>query len=79
MIPVSLETLPLAYVAICAGIIALAWGISAIRARKVRRAELSDLIQCAACGTLYPDPKSGELPPCPCCQHRNERAPVRMF
>lgn len=79
MIPLSLETLPLAYVAICSGLIALAWGIGAIRSRKIRKSELSDLIQCAACGSLYRSPDSEELPACPCCGHRNERAPVRVF
>lgn len=79
MIPTSLDSLPLAYVAICTGIIGLFWVLGALRSRKVRRRELSDVIQCASCGSVYRSAESEETPACPCCQHRNERVPARMF
>lgn len=79
MIPISLDALPLAYVAICAGVIALAWIAGAVNSRRRLRRNLTSIVQCAICGTSFEKPKDAEFPKCPCCGHANEARPARYF
>lgn len=78
MIPISLEFLPVAYVAIGLGIITTIWLLGALR-KGLRSKKSPPAIRCAACGTVFEPVPVDDLPRCPTCGHPNERSPAKFF
>ncbi len=74
MIALSADTLVFIYVFVFLAAILLQWVSSEMTRRRRSSIQRKQRVQCMLCAMEYMDPAPGQLPRCPRCGSKNERA-----